>query len=279
MLFQYAAGRHLSIKNNTLLRLNLANCIKSHDLKAQQMIDLINSFNICADIYKPPIHHKIIYHPGINLIRLNNRLYQEKKWGFDPGLLMLGDDVIIKGFFQSEKYFKDIENIIRDDLRLKADLPEKEMSPYLENIKASNSVSIHIRRKEYLKSKLHRVCSMGYILNAVNYIRERLNAPQFFVFSDDIDWCQKNININININDCSFVDLKQHRQNPIYDFNLMQLCKHQIISNSTFSWWAAWLNDHPGKIVVSPDRWFNDRKLNFQAMKDTVPEDWIKINV
>jgi hypothetical protein len=77
---------------------------------------------------------------------------------------------------------------------------------------------------------------------------------------------------------CRFVNIEASRKNPIIDFQLMSLCKHNIIPNSTFSWWAAWLNEHPEKVVVTPNRWFNDESMNTKALLDTIPDDWIRVD-
>jgi hypothetical protein len=105
-------------------------------------------------------------------------------------------------------------------------------------------------------------------------MRDRLVSPRFFVFSDDIEWCSR----NFHMPHCRFVNIEASRKNPIIDFQLMSLCKHNIIPNSTFSWWAAWLNEHPEKVVVTPNRWFNDESMNTKALLDTIPDDWIRVD-
>jgi hypothetical protein len=99
-------------------------------------------------------------------------------------------------------------------------------------------------------------------------------SPHFFIFSDDLEWCYE----NFHISNCTFVDIQAARKDPIIDFQLMSLCKHNIISNSTFSWWAAWLNNNHEKVVVAPNRWFNNERKNVQALQDTIPAEWVRID-
>ena len=204
----------------------------------------------------------------------NDRVYHEKGWGFYPEVLALKDGIHLDGFFQSEKYFKGIEQLIRNDLRFRKDSFGEEGAIYEEQITKLNSVGLHIRRGDYLASNLHNVCNMRYYAKSIAYAQDQLVSPHFFVFSDDIEWCSE----NLHIPNCSFVNIQASRKNPIIDFQLMSLCKHNIISNSTFSWWAAWLNENHEKIVVAPKRWFNDESMNTQVLQDTIPDDWVRMD-
>jgi len=273
-LFQYAVGRHLAIKNNTAIRFNIENCLSIHDIFGRKVIRQLSLFNIKPILYTAMIHNKIGRRLGIYMSSHNDRVYHEKGWGFFPEVLELKDGIRLDGFFQSEKYFKDIEKIIRNDLRFRNDSFGEEGAIYKEQITKVNSVSLHIRRGDYLTSKLHNVCNMRYYDKSIAHMQDQLVSPHFFVFSDDIEWCSK----NLYTPNCSFVNTQASGKNPIIDFQLMRLCKHNIISNSTFSWWAAWLNEHHKKIVVAPNRWFNDESMNIKALQDTIPDDWIRMD-
>jgi hypothetical protein len=216
-------------------------------------------------------HEKIARRLGIHCAP---KVYHEKRWGFSPEVLTFKDGVHLTGSFQSEKYFKDIEQVIRKDLRFKKDFFGRDGAVYKEQISKLNSVGLHIRRGDYLTSPLHNVCTMGYYIKSVEYMRGQLASPHFFVFSDDIQWCSE----HLNISNCSFVNVKASRKNPISDLQLMSLCKHHIISNSTFSWWAAWLSGRHDKIVVAPHRWFNAERMNARALQDTIPPDWVRMD-
>jgi len=273
ILFQYAVGRQVAIKNNTTLRLNLSRYMQKHDLFARKIIRPLQDFGFTEILYRPPVYKKILWRHGLYLPAADKKFYHEKEWGFDPKVLELDDGVYLDGYFQSEKYFKDIAPTIRKDLRLKQPSFNQATLIYKEKITNSNSVGIHIRRGDYLSSPLHHVCDLNYYLKAITYMRERLTSPQFFVFSDDIEWCLR----NIKLDNGDFVNLKDSKINFINDFWLLSLCKHTIMPNSTFSWWAAWLNENPDKIVVVPHRWFTKEVLNAKALQDTIPENWVQL--
>jgi len=154
------------------------------------------------------------------------------------------------GYFQSEKYFADCIEDIRKEFQFKDKL----------KIPEGNAVAIHIRRGDYVKlADIHLVCTPAYYENAIAYIQSHVENPTFYVFSEDLEWVRQNINIPSN---SVFVDYNQDMPSS-HDMQLMSLCKHNIISNSSYSWWAAWLNKNPGKIVVAPDKWFaNDMETD-----------------
>jgi hypothetical protein len=277
LLFQYAVGRHLAIKNNTSLRLDLMNRITWRDILAKRTANELNSFGICAELYRPfltIIGLRIRRYLGKDSLPYENKLFQEKNVGFDPAVLTLGDGACLSGLFQSEKYFKDSEQTIRNDLRLRRTSLDRECSSYRDEITNSNSVGVHIRRGDYIKSPLHNVCSISYFRKAIRYLQDRLDSPSFFIFSNDMEWCLN----NIGISECRYVNSKPSPFASLVDFHLMRLCQHNVISNSTFSWWAAWLNDNQKKLIVTPSRWYSDEELNAQAMRDTVLDSWVRID-
>jgi hypothetical protein len=278
ILFQYAVGRHLAIKNNTSLRLDLINRITWRDIFAKRTANELNSFGICAELYRPflaIIGLRIGRYLRKDSLPYHNRLYQEKNAGFDPDVLSLGDGACLSGLFQSEKYFKESERTIRNDLHLRSTSLDRECSSYRDEIMNSNSVGVHIRKGDYIKSQLHNVCTISYYTNAIRFFQDRLDSPSFFIFSDDMGWCLN----NIGIPECRYVNTKPSPFASLVDFHLMSLCKHNIISNSTFSWWAAWLNDNHGKLIVTPKRWYNDERLNAHALRDTVLDSWVRIDL
>jgi len=148
-----------------------------------------------------------------------------------------------EGYFQCEKYFADCAKEIRKEFQFKEKL----------QIPEGNTVAIHIRRGDYIKfADIHLVCTPIYYENAIAYVQSKVENPIFYVFSEDLEWVKQNINIPSN---SVFVDYNPNLPSS-HDMQLMSLCKHQIISNSSYSWWAAWLNQNSGKIVVAPDKWF-----------------------
>jgi len=148
-------------------------------------------------------------------------------------------------YFQSEKYFADCKEEIRKEFQFKENL----------QIPDGETVAIHIRRGDYVKfADIHLVCTPIYYEKAITYIQNKVENPIFYVFSEDLEWVGQNINIP---SDSIFVDYNPNMPSS-HDMQFMSLCKHQIISNSSYSWWAAWLNQNPDKIVVAPDKWFAD---------------------
>lgn len=176
------------------------------------------------------------------------------------------------GFYQSEKYFKEIEAVIRKEFKLKDPLGITSQEYTDKILGTKNSVSIHIRRGDYAldtkTNKHHGVCSLDYYQNAIKHINEKVESPTFFIFSDDIEWVKE----NLKINDAIYVS------NPeIKDYEeliLMSTCKHNVIANSSFSWWGAWLNQNPDKIVIAPKQWTANKTAD---ELDILPKTWIQI--
>jgi len=167
------------------------------------------------------------------------------------------------GYFQSEKFFENIKQEVLELFEFKENLVNDLKNRYPD---ASNSCSIHVRRGDYVKlANFHPPISMNYINNAVKHI----TYNKFFIFSDDINWCKDNFK-HLN---CNFISLNDYE-----DFILMSLCKDNIICNSTFSWWAAYLNKNKNKVVISPhhEEWFGNGYKNLST-KDIIPSNWIQV--
>lgn len=182
--------------------------------------------------------------------------------------ILNNDNGYIEGNWQNIKYFPD-SNILRNDFKFKQDLSEKNKE-ILKDIKESNSISIHVRRTDYVKLAwyLFQANWMNYYGVAVNYVvKNTKERPiKFFVFSDDIEWCKKNFMISATF-------LETPKTKAWQDMYLMSQCKHNITTNSTFSWWAAWLNENENKIVTTPKKWFLDKTDSNYITCD----EWIKI--
>lgn len=273
-LFQYAAGKHLAVRNKTGLRLITYRYVNKYDIFGQKAVTALRMFTMEPVTYAAMIHEAFARRLDLPWSFCKGTVFNEMDWRFNPEVLTLTDGAYLNGYFQSEKYFKNIEHIIRNDLRFKKDSLGKEGEIYKQQIAKRNSVGLHVRRGDYLTSPLHNVCTMKYYTRAITYMQDHVASPHFFIFSDDITWCRE----NISIPSCSFVTIPSAQNNPIRDLRLMSLCKHNIISNSTFSWWAAWLNNNNGKLVVTPNRWFTDEHMNNQAVQDTIPAEWIRID-
>lgn len=179
------------------------------------------------------------------------------------------------GYWQSEKYFKAIESLIRSDFTFKPELNERNLK-VKRRIEDSNSVSIHVRRGDFVDNpsafETHGVCSLDYYRNAIAEVKNHVNDPVFYIFSDDCNWVR---NSNLVGDSHEFIDWNQGKESYI-DMQLMSYCKHNIIANSSFSWWGAWLNNYSSKIVIAPKQWFADDVMNAQS-HDLIPKNWKKI--
>lgn len=200
-------------------------------------------------------------------------LYSEPHFEFDENIFKIEPNTYIEGFFQSEKYFQEIETELRTDFQFK-DLPDEKNQKLIEKIGATNSISLHIRRGDYVKKKryqnLYAACSLDYYKRGVEYISEHYPNPTLFIFSDDIEWVKENLNLSYeSIYVSHNTDSKSYE-----DIRLMSLCKHNIIANSSFSWWGAWLNNNKEKIVIAPEKWFNDENI---IQTDVIPQDWVRL--
>jgi hypothetical protein len=180
----------------------------------------------------------------------------------------------LTGYWQSEKYFIDDEYLIREDFKILKPLAGKNLE-IAEEIKHTESVSIHLRGRDFINkkeiNKLHFTCDNSYYERSFSIIIGRIKDPNFFIFSDDAEWAKYFLKIDYP---CTFVDGNSWNKASFEDMRLMSLCKHNIIANSTFSWWAAWLNRNPAKIVIAPQKWFNDTSHN---TKDLIPGGWLRL--
>ena len=213
---------------------------------------------------------KILKRFGIDI---SNKV-REKSLLFDESLLRINDNSYVDGYFQNEKYFYDIRDIILEQISINRPLSNFTKSIQKKINSLNNTCSIHVRRGDMandINVKIHGVCSVEYYNNAIEYLKNKLGEVNYFIFSDDFEWCRSNLKIDNAI----FVESDEHRI-AHEDIYLMSLCDHNIIANSTFSWWGAWLNDNVSQISIAPMEWFKDKKYQKQS-QDIVPNGWIKI--
>ena len=272
-LFQYSLGRKLSLKNNDVFKLDLSDFTADNPRSYS-----LGEFNIIENFASDEDINKIKKSGVWKLIDklkpyCKRSAIKYQGYDFDPNILKLSGNFYLDGYWQSEKYFQDIENIIRKEVALKNPI-ENKYADLISQIKNTNSVSIHIRRGDYITnkkfSKVYNLLDEKYYQKAVKFIAEKISDPHFFIFSDNINWVKQNLNI-------PYLKTFVSGDNETKDYEeliLMSLCQHNIIANSSFSWWGAWLNKNADKIVISPDKWFNDKIGN---AKDLIPENWIKL--
>ena len=255
-LFQYAAARSLALDRGTDVALDVSRYTTWRHPFAGQVRSALGFFALQAR-----------YTRG----KGGAAEHAENGWGYDPRFHDLPANARIRGYFQSPRYWRGHADKIRADLQPSRLPRESAFETLLSEIERSDSVALHVRRGDYLTTEreLHLVCTDAYYARALDYIRERVGGARIFVFSDDPAWCRRRFT-----DDAHVVDLAASRSEPALDLYLMSRCKHHIVSNSTYSWWGAWLAGQPGQIVCTPERWFNDDAMNALAMRDTVPPEW-----
>ena len=249
--------------------------------KVHNGYELEDIFHVKEKYYTPncfeKIYNKVIvkcaYLLGQQYVHLYNRFF-EVSFGFFPEVKSLNpENMYIDGYWQSEEYFALRKGYVRGLFRF-PQICDKKNQEISELIKSCNSVSLHVRRGDYLKSSRY-VClgQTDYYQRALGYVQDTLTDPVFFVFSDDIGWCKENLKLSER---CIFIDWNTGN-NSYVDLQLMSLCKHNIIANSSFSWWGAWLNSNNKKTVVAPERFYK-AESNFND-SHLIPDTWKKIKV
>jgi hypothetical protein len=277
-MFQYATAKAISIKSGDRLILDFSFYASKHENVLRE--PRINEFNIrneylnkiAHDLYLSnkyifKLFRKVAYIKRVYIKEDKVFSFSEIKWSKQRNILL------IDGYWQSENYFKDIQAYLVNVFTLQP--TNQKLINILDDIIRYESVSIHIRRGDYISNKdtnqLHGICSIEYYKKAIMYIQDHCTKDLIlYFFSDDIDWVRENISFGYKstyINGFSDVE----------DMFLMKKCKHNIIANSSFSWWAAWLNESPCKIVVAPRYWLKSRDLDGNISSQIIPESWIKI--
>ena len=192
--------------------------------------------------------------------------YKEKGNRYTPNVFLTRKPVIY-GYWQDIRYFKDFESDIRNAFKFRN---IDKSNVYLGNdIAENNSVSIHIRRGDYLKHPELMVCTSSYYERSISMIKKKVSQPMFYVFSDDLSWSDS----FMKMQNVKYKMIDSNRGHNSYkDMYLMSRCRHNIIANSSFSWWGAWLGSYNEKIVICPEIWNKE----FPEHKPQLKE-WIKI--
>ncbi|MDE2188786.1 MAG: alpha-1,2-fucosyltransferase [Patescibacteria group bacterium] len=281
-LFQYAAGRALSLRQENKtgikvpIKLDITGYGKDNGIDTVRRYSL-EPFNTRASIANRDEIRRLKYPFGV--VSKGWRFFKAKilrqfNTGFVPRIFNTKGPIYLDGFFQTEKYFLDTEKEIRSDLTLKNPFSVKAQGISAQIEKTVNSVSIHVRRGDYVTdaktNQHHGTCGHEYYSKALEYIASKIGTDfTVFVFSDDIEWVNKNLPLPYPAVYVSSPDIPDYEE-----LILMSQCHNHIIANSSFSWWGAWLNPHADKIVVAPKQWVRTGK---DAMKDIVPNSWIRL--
>jgi hypothetical protein len=279
-MFQYAFGRYLSLKNNSPIYIQ-ADFLTNEEFSNNSLFTnreyQLDGYKISGILIgRKKIKRFLGSKNKIPHIRRKTLFIKERdNYGFQNEYLKLKGNIYLEGYWQSEKYFKEIESILYEEYILKKKLTGKNLETSKIIQDSECSVSIHIRRGDYISnpifSEVLGACSMQYYQKAIEFLRSKNLNIVFFIFSDEIDWAKSNLDFITEKK--VFVD--QNDDGSCYeDMRLMSLCQHNIIANSSFSWWGAWLNRNISKIVIAPKKWYNDRSIK---NPDLIPESWIKL--
>ncbi len=246
-MFQYATAFSYAKRHNKILKV----------LRTTSRI--FNSFLIPKNVIleEKPKYQKAFFERG-------------SKASFEQ---VMGDDSFqyLDGYFQNEAFFKEYREDILNEFKLKKELNSVNKN-LAKKMNETNSVAVHIRRGDYLRNFKNDVLSNHYYLLAMDYIASKVDNPFFYIFSDDTKWVKNNLKVKYN----HMVVENNRGGDAVFDMYLMSLCKHNIIANSTFSWWGAWLNQNKDKIVIAPRVWLSGKKA-YENTKNVVPKDWIRI--
>jgi hypothetical protein len=201
------------------------------------------------------------------------RVLQERSLAFESGLMKRAvKQTRLIGYWQSEKYFRGIEKELREDFQLHPFYSEQ-AAEKAKIIPARETVSVHVRRGDYAGDAkvrdYHGECGVAYYEKAMRRFVSGVQKPVFVIFSDDPDWCRRNLPV---LGEYVYMEPSFF---PAIDMILMSACAHHIIANSSFSWWGAWLNPNPGKIVIAPKPWNSGTG---SGRPDIIPAGWLEMD-
>lgn len=279
-MFQYAAGRALSITTDQPHRMDISDFSNYALHHGYELSQVFNVHGKCAEVSDvcDLLGWRARY-PAKRLLRRkqlawlrSGQYVVEPHFHYWPGFQKLKGDCYLSGYWQSERYFNSVLDLIRKEFTFREPLVGQNHK-LAKEISACQAVSLHVRRGDYVSdrktSQVMEVCSEVYYREAIAYMAERVEHPVFYVFSDDMAWAKQNLHL---ASPSVFVEhnfgVESYR-----DMQLMSLCQHHIIANSSFSWWGAWLNGRTGKMVVAPRNWFA-KPID---TRDLIPQSWCRL--
>jgi hypothetical protein len=277
-LFQYAAGLSLARHHQVPVKVDVT------DLRApDEKIGTMRHYELDKIVQPPMIATQaevdgMVAEPFLvkyyrkSLPPYKRKIYKEASFRFDEHFFKSRSNVYVKGYRQSEKYFEPIRDEVASNLFLQQD-NYKNVFEFGEKLKLIDSVSLHIRRGDYLNSivqEYHGVLDEAYYQKAINRIVDSLPDAQLFIFSDNPEWVKQQLTFTRPVQLVSGAISTNHYE----DFYLMSCCRNNIIANSSFSWWAAWFNKNENKKVIAPKNWFNKANLD---TSDLIPPNWLRI--
>ena len=280
-MFQYAFGRRLAAGLGVPLKLDITAFGSFYDKRPYALgaLRIEEDFASAHDIAVTLRGRFAWARGGLQRTSLalppdTGRLVRQEGFAFDPSMLALKDGSYLEGYWQSERYFDAVADRLRAEFVPRSP-PRAAVAELAVEMGRGDSVSLHVRRGDYVSEpdvrRIHLVCDESYYARCVEYLAARLDAPCFYVFSDEPAWARANLRIpfptTIVADRCPATDVE--------DLWLMTQCHHHVIANSSFSWWGAWLDARQPKTVLMPQRWFRDRDPDYSA--DIRPPGWVVV--
>lgn len=268
-MFQYAAARALAARLGTQVALDARGAL----MRGEGVLTRVFDLPLAEPVELPPARHATpLRYAAWRFLGRAPVFHREQGLGYNRQVKQWGDNCYLHGYWQSERYFHQISVDIRSDFTFPA-FSNQQNADMADRIAQGLSISLHVRRGDYLTLGAHVLCDQAYYEAALAAVLERSGSePTVYVFSDDPGWAKDNLPLP-----CKKVVVDFNGpETDFEDMRLMSLCQHNIIGNSSFSWWAAWLNTNAGKQVAGPAKWFGDPKL---TNPDILPPEWLSIQV
>lgn len=273
-MFQYAAGRSVATRHGVPLLLDLS----SYQSPKARPYDL-HHYPLRADVLPVPARPTSgiarLLRPSLSRAKPEPGplVYREPHHHFDPALFDRPRPLVMDGYWQSWRYFADIADEVARDLTPLAPLDPANRR-MADQIASCVAVAVHVRRGDYVSkprvTAFHGLCGPDYYAEALRHMLEAAAPERVFVFSDDLDWVREHMSFPLP---ATFVDVNA-ADRGYRDIQLMSLCRHHVIANSSFSWWGAWLARHPGQVVVGPKAWFQSPTHD---TSDVMPPTWVRL--
>ena len=288
-MFQYAAGRALAIRNNTILKIDLS-FLKSGklgenvDYRKYGLSNFCIEENIISDEEINRFIRKSMLFKKLKISWLNRKLsfflpiskiYSQKGHGYDPDFFKHSQNTLLLGYWQNPNFFAGVEDKIKQDFTFK-NLPGSSNKEILDTVNNCMSVAVHIRRGDFKNLPVLGTIGQEFYVKAIDYMLRKVTDPVLYFFSDDMNWVKENFKDYSKRYKINYIETNNSKGSEADDLRLMSNCKHNIIGNSTFGWWGAWLNNNPQKIIVTPERLFADPEIDKQ-LKGMIPDNWVRL--
>lgn len=278
-MFQYAAARNMAIRNKMEVKLDISALLDKSPRENFTFRDYeLEVFNIKSEIASSEEIKRFLPETLDFNFRIKQKLgftnvIKEHNHKVSSKYFSNSSECYLWGYWQNDKYFESVSNQIIQDFTVKDNYYRSSFLEFQHEVQSCNSVAIHIRRGDYVLNeainKRHGSCSIDYYLKSIELIKRKVADPKLYIFSDDLEWSKRNIITDLP------TTFSENSENKVSfeDMYLMSLCKHNIIANSSYSWWGAWLNQNKEKIVIAPNHWFNNKKENNRRLK-ALPDNW-----